>query len=106
VLRWLGEGGIGPRGDPAQWFSLRPRLGEPDTRGRPGFELSLPARIAMTLRVFDVNGRQVGDVAGPALRAGRHRVTWEPIFVTAVCTSPGARAIRPSGERKIVVVVR
>ena len=46
------------------------------TRGRAQFELALPRASQITLSVFDVSGRQIGDPLERRFEAGRHRLTW------------------------------
>ena len=46
------------------------------TRGPARLELALPRASWITLRVYDVSGRQIGDLLAWRFEAGRHRVTW------------------------------
>jgi hypothetical protein len=66
----------GPRGrDMPKMFSFALISSNP-TRGPAQFELALPKPSRMTLRVYDVSGRLVGDPLELRFEAGRHRVTW------------------------------
>lgn len=46
------------------------------TRDWARFDLALPQAARVTLAVYDVAGRQVGDVVSRAFEAGEHRVFW------------------------------
>ena len=100
-----GEGGIGPRGDDLPKVFAFVLVSANPTRGPARFELSLPRASRMTLRVFDVNGRQVGDALDQRFEAGRHRVTWgtdlrhSGVYFARLTSEYGFRA-----KRKIVVV--
>jgi hypothetical protein len=45
-------------------------------RGPAQLELALPRSSRITLRVFDVTGRQIGNPLVQRFEAGRHRLTW------------------------------
>jgi hypothetical protein len=53
------------------------------TRREASFRLALPKAARVTLAVYDVGGRQVGDVVTRPFAAGEHELTW---------SAPGAQA--------------
>jgi len=67
---------------PPTEFALGPATPNP-TRDAARFDLALPEAATVTLAVYDVSGRQVGDAIEQPFAAGRHQLTWR---------SPGARA--------------
>ena len=75
------------------------------TRGQAQFELALPRASRMTLRVFDVSGRQIGDPLERRFEAGRHRLTWgtdlrnSGVYFVRLTSDAGFEA-----KRKIVLV--
>jgi hypothetical protein len=96
---------VGPqRSDSPRAFAFTLLSSNP-TRGPARFELALPRASRMTIRVFDVSGRQVGDPLERRLEAGRHRLVWG-----ADLRHPGVYFIQLTSEsgfeakRKIVLV--
>ena len=43
------------------------------------FHLALPKEATVTLSVYDVSGRQVGEPASERLAAGEHELVWRPV---------------------------
>lgn len=57
--------------------SLRFEAPRPNpTAGGTRFAFELPARVAVTLEVFDLGGRRVASLVEGTLEAGRHERTW------------------------------
>lgn len=56
-------------------FALGPATPNP-TRDQARFHLALPKGAVVTLAVYDVGGRQVGDVVSQQLEAGEHDLYW------------------------------
>jgi len=58
-------------------FSLGPATPNPSA-GDTRFELALPAAAQVTLTVFDVSGRRIGDAVSRRFDPGRHTLYWRP----------------------------
>jgi hypothetical protein len=56
-------------------FALGPATPNP-TQEQARFHLALPKAAIVTLRVYDVSGRQVGDGVSQPLDAGQHELFW------------------------------
>lgn len=69
---------------------------------------TLPKTGDVTLRVFDVQGREIAKTAGTGLRAGRHHMDWRPRDVAGRRLPCGVYLVRfeaPSGSRTVRWVV-
>jgi hypothetical protein len=97
--------GFGPTGsDRPRMFAFTLVSSNP-TRGPAQFDLALPRGSRMTLRAFDVSGRQIGDALEQRFEAGRHRLTWgtdlrrSGVYFIRLTSEAGFEA-----RRKIVLV--
>jgi hypothetical protein len=68
---------VDPRSGPSlpTRFALGPATPNP-SRGQARFHLALPKTARVTLSVYDVSGRQVGDEVSQQLDAGEHELFW------------------------------
>jgi len=78
------SGGAGP----AAMRSVEPMLSVPDVfelapaapnpfQSRTTFAFSLPERSRVSIRIFDIQGRQVATLVEGSVEAGRHQASWD-----------------------------
>ena len=66
---------VDPHGTLPAEFMLGPTTPNP-TRGEAEFNLALPRPAVVTLSVYDVAGRQIGDPLNRRFEAGEQRLSW------------------------------
>ncbi len=92
-------------GAPRVEFALGPARPNP-ARDRARFDLALPRTAMVTLTVFDVAGRRVGDPVSRRFAAGTHELTWR-----AESAGPGVYFVRVATDgavrtQRTVVLVK
>jgi len=81
-------------------YALRMRGANPLIQGATRFELALPKPTAVSVRVYDVNGRLIRDLVGRTLTAGYHPLGWDGRNSAGLQVSSGVYFVRAEAGGK------